>query len=494
MQSSPLRRKRAFRILQWITAANRPLNLTELDFALGIQVDSELSPKVRSLMRGEMDVVNACGSFVEITKAGQIRFVHASAKEFLSSRGVQFGNLSSLTDPLSPSQKVLEAMYIAKACITCLSFSDITLATWTSDSQSLESHVSQLSTSIEQYPFLGYAVMNWWKHLSAVPDFDAESLQYTIRRFLGSSENTISWLYLYHYQVQFRDESALLDLTTMACWKHISLFWKAHLGPNPDNLFSRWQRWHIEFQFNRGVFWPPLHISAFFNFADMVQQELARGVPPDLQNGPGFNPLMQAAHGDSPEAAQMLIDHGANLEARTRKAFTATRYACRNSLSTLLLLLKAGGRADQLDWIYSQTPLHEIASSVLWHPGILNAILALPYISEIINKEDDKGRTALSCAVAIDVPASAARIHDKSFDGMGGAKILDGSIIDSFRAKLGASHLFSAHGAIGLGVLHKEWCKTGVYTRMDFTYESIFASLAVWKAEIIRKLQDKGAT
>jgi hypothetical protein len=68
--SNDLRRSRAFRILKWITAATRPLTLAELDFALGIQIDAQISHQRKTLLRGELDVLEACGSFVEITKAG----------------------------------------------------------------------------------------------------------------------------------------------------------------------------------------------------------------------------------------------------------------------------------------------------------------------------------------------------------------------------------------------------------------------------------------
>jgi ankyrin repeat protein len=103
-------------------------------------------------------------------------------------------------------------------------------------------------------------------------------------------------------------------------------------------------------RFDLQILWPPLHITAFFNFADIVEQELKHKVLVNLQNNLKFTLLLQAIHGDNPEAALVLIDHKAYVQTKTSYGYTAMRYACCNSLSTLLLLLKASGQADQLDY------------------------------------------------------------------------------------------------------------------------------------------------
>jgi len=245
-------------------------------------------------------------------------------------------------------------------------------------------------------------------------------------------------------------------------------------------------------RFDRGVLWPPLHIAAFFNFADMVEQELKHGVPADLQNELKFTTLLQAAHGDSPEAAQVLIDHGVYLQAKTIFGYTAVRYACRNSLSTLPLLLKAGGRADRHDYHDGQTALHEVAGSVLWHPKILITLLNLPYISDIINAKNTRGNTALDCAAAIDLRSSASRVYDRSYDGIGWIKILDGWGTNRLFA-MTVGDCFSAQGTTALGVLHQGWREAGVRIPMDSTYESVLSAFTTWKAEIIQRLLEKGA-
>jgi hypothetical protein len=113
----------ALRILQLMTAVTRSLNLAELDYAISIQIDSAVSPKGKTLLRGAVDILDTCGAWVEITKTEQVRLVHTSAKDFLSSKGMQFGLVDHM--PTEPAQKAITAMHVARACLTCLSFSDI---------------------------------------------------------------------------------------------------------------------------------------------------------------------------------------------------------------------------------------------------------------------------------------------------------------------------------------------------------------------------------
>jgi hypothetical protein len=246
-----------------------------------------------------------------------------------------------------------------------------------------------------------------------------------------------------------------------------------HNTVGSSNLFNRWQRLHLEMRFVTGVLWPPLHIAAFFNFADIVEQELKRGVPADLQNKARFTALLQAAHGDSPEAAQVLIYHGAYLQSEAVYGYIAVRCACRNSLSTLPLLLKTGCRVDRYDYHFHHTALHEIAGSVLWHPKILSTLLGLRYISDIINMKDYRGNTALDCATAIDIRSSASRVYDRSYDGIGGIDVLDGWGKKLFTASTVLGHCFSAQGTTALRASHRGWREAGVRTPMDSSYESV---------------------
>lgn len=484
---NPVPRERAYRILQWITAANRPLTLVELDFALGIQIDSKISPKQRSLLRGASTVIEACGSFVEVAKGGQIRFVHASAKEFLISRGVHFGLRQP--DPRKSIQKALDSMHIARACLTCLSFSDINVV---SMQPSDRSEMEQLRNFVEKHPFFGYAALNWWKHLNDIPFEDERLLQNTIAHFLESSENVLRWLQLYQYLILFHPlEGNFSHPNTASCWRYIEKFWNAHLGPNAANLFDRWQRWHIEMGFNRYALLPRIHIAAFFNFPDMIECELQRGISVDFRNGYRFTPLLQAAHGDSPDAALTLIEHGADVNARTTFDYTPVRYASRNGLSTLPILLAAGSPSHCRDNGSGVTALYEAVSSLLYHPHIFNTLLNVPNISEFIKVKDFKGCTPMDCATAIDVNASALLLYRRSFLGFNTFNVLYGTQNDD--ASKSIRNFFTAEGRDAFRVLHQGWADLGVHTPMDSTYESVLCAVTEWKVQVIRRLAEKEA-
>jgi hypothetical protein len=494
---SALRRARAFRILQWITAANRPLTITELDFALGIQIDSDVSPKQRWLMRGSMDVINACGSFVEITRPGHIRFVHASAREFLRKRGVHLGcGPVNQTSALPSNQDQLNAVYIARACITVLTFQDnASLNDLLNGSpHSLSHSLKRVQRIFKECQFLEYAVLNWWKHLDEVLPDSAGLVQQTLHQFLGNSQHTLRWLYLYQYLIQFQSrESELLDPTSLPCWQYIRTSWNQHLGHNPSKLFNRWQRWHVEMRFGPHTLWPPIHLAAFFNFADRVENQMTCGVPVDLKDKNGITPLMQAAHGDSPDVIRILLDHGASTQSKSIYDYTVIRYACRNSLDSLRLLLQADGRVDEVDSFFGHTALHEMSASVLWHPTILITILDLPYTTAIINLRDKRGQTALDCANAIDPYSLASRSCDTSYESLGGIGALNGSGVAPKFTSTGAGDFFSVQGPAALFSLFQGWHELGIYVPNECTYESVVQWLVIIKEEIVRRLIDKGA-
>jgi hypothetical protein len=138
-------------------------------------------------------------------------------------------------------------MHIVRACITSLSFLDVNLK---QHSTIATSPKEQLQNFLARYPFLTYATMNWWKHLD-VPFIEMKELRNTTSRFLRSFENTVRWLQLYQYLLQFHPvEDASVYPSSVPGWHCIQSFRDAHLGPNETKLFDRWDRWHAEMMFD----------------------------------------------------------------------------------------------------------------------------------------------------------------------------------------------------------------------------------------------------
>ncbi|KAL9110217.1 MAG: hypothetical protein Q9227_005278 [Pyrenula ochraceoflavens] len=479
--SNAARRQRAVQILQWITAASRPLTLEELDCALGIKLDAANSPRGQTLIHGFRDITEACGAFIEITRKDEIRLIHASAKEFLLSQGVHNGSVISSSYGQTPSAP--NAAYTARACLTYLSFSDIDCVNEIADNLS---RARLITNHVKEHPFLEYAVLNWWKHLNDIPLGEDDALKDSVKRFLGSSKHVVKWLQLFQFYTQMPSKKPSFHPRKDACWKYIANFWQENLGFSPAGLFDRWERWLVEIWYATGVLWPIPHIAAFFDFHDILENELALGCPVDLQDDLKFTPLLQAAHGDSKNAALTLLEHGASWDARTVYDYSAVRYACRNSLDVFQLLLERNNHAGLVSDNIGLTALHELASSTLWHPMIFDSLLELPTCQEIINSKTlTVGDSPLHLAASISVVSSATLLRQRQ----------RASDLTWSTAKLATAmcDLFSAQGPEAFKILRAAWADQGVSTPFRDTSSCFVHAVMVWKARLVQKLLDHGA-
>ena len=94
---------------------------------------------------------------------------------------------------------------------------------------------------------------------------------------------------------------------------------------------------------------PPLHQAAEDNDVKKMRQLIANGAIVDLKIGPGMTALHAAARGNADEAAQLLIDGGANIHAKIRvgDGLTPLQIASfHNSRKAGIRLLAAGAKMD----------------------------------------------------------------------------------------------------------------------------------------------------
>jgi cytochrome c2 len=101
------------------------------------------------------------------------------------------------------------------------------------------------------------------------------------------------------------------------------------LGANPDSATA---------------FGTSLGIAARNNHTDIVAALLAAGADPNLRGGEyKFMPLHQAAERGSIEAARLLLDHGADVDARDRFGWPAIQYAGYKDRTEMIAFLREMG-------------------------------------------------------------------------------------------------------------------------------------------------------
>ena len=94
---------------------------------------------------------------------------------------------------------------------------------------------------------------------------------------------------------------------------------------------------------------PPLHQAAKDNDVKKMRQLIANGAIVDLKTEYGWTALHAAARGNADEAAQLLIDNGANVHEKNRRfsGITPLQFAAsHNSREVGVRLLAAGAKMD----------------------------------------------------------------------------------------------------------------------------------------------------
>ena len=404
------RRALACNILRWITSVYRPLLVQELAAALQIRIDSCRVSDSKALLNPSKLFSDIYYGIVEIDTSGRVRLIHASIQDFLTAKGAQIGLLCQAS--LESSDLGNEAVHIPRACMTYLSYEDIDMVR--ADLHQVPQSPEDFKKHLQLHPFLEYAASNWWRHLADHSDSDHPELRLSVRRFTMCQKNIVKWLQIHqHFQVETGNPSFLFKPTSPKLWPFLKELWGLHLGRSESGVVDRWNRWETENWFTLS-WWNPIAIAAFFDFAEVVQEEIDLGTSVDAQDSNGFGPIHQAAHGDSPQSVKLLVAHNANVDLQTFLGYSPVRYAARNGLSTLPLLLDTGSRLDLSDNNTRRTALHETSASVFWHPKMLEKLLLSTKLThEIVNQRDAEGQTALHYGAAIDIIFSYKTLKDR---------------------------------------------------------------------------------
>ncbi|KAK7948523.1 uncharacterized protein PG986_009409 [Apiospora aurea] len=435
-------------ILQWLTCAQRPLRLYEIAAASKLtpnRLDERCMPG-RSLF-GEEEIAKVlrrrCGTLVRISvteSRSTISLVHETAKAFLLRyEGSSVAYKEMLVDA------TLTHAFIARSCLTYLCYENLEFAPFQQQRTSGNEPITvtrdllqlRFQSYLEHNHLLEYATTYWADHVS-LSDV-SEDVYHSIQRLQLSERNTVRWLQvflrLHGDRDVFRSSTALKHLELIEAFKARIAYpsehfdcWLSHLKGPRDGRFDRWERFLSSGQAND--FLPSLHVAAFFDFAQFVNDQLRNGTHVDERSVDGQTALHLAARADSTISGQMLISHGADVNSPGWSTNTPLSWAIdgeayethirSGKFRMAEVLLAAGSKAD--DTCDPFSPLHRASGIPMpddpFLLGFIRSLLQHGAHKHINGRPRD--RPPLGIAAALGAPKLAQLLIEHGADPNGG--------------------------------------------------------------------------
>jgi ankyrin repeat protein len=351
----------AYRLLQCLAVASRPLQVEELAEVLAFDLSTTGIPKLNEDWRWENQeqaVLSACSSLVSvITNNGSriVQFSHFSVKEFLTShRLASCMDVSQFYIPIEPSHMIL-----AQACIGVL--------------LCLDDRTDE--DSVRKIPLYRYAAEYWVGHAQ-----------------FGNVESEIKDAMYYLFDVEKPHLSAWVRLERPYDLLTVS----RDQGPRDIPPAAA-----------------PLYFAAWKGFRGLVERLIAKNSQQVHHLGGLYGaPLSASVDGGHIEVAQLLFTHGANINARSADNWTPLHIASlEGHLEIVKWLLDKGADASSREK-YGMTPLHFAASG-----GHLEVCQTLFERGEAeVNSWAYNGYTPLLCATESGNPDVLQLLLDHNAD------------------------------------------------------------------------------
>ena len=408
----------AYRMLQCIAVAIRPLTIAELAELLAFDFDATNGgiPKLNSKWRWEdheQAVLSTCSSLITIVPVDDsqvVQFSHFSVKEFLMS-----DRLATLPKDISRYHIVPEAAntLIARACLSVL----------------LRDPVDENGAST--VPLARYAAEHWVAHArienvaSQISDgmkslFDPDRAYFSawVKLYDVDQRSWVSGL-----ESKMRSEAAPLYYAASCGFheivEHLALkhpeYANAISGGAGTAIHSASREGHIEVVRSllkcgvdvdaRGIVGTsPLHRASIEGYRDIVQCLLDHGADPNLQDDDCWTPLTYAAYAGHSEIVRMLLEHNANIDTSDEDGLTPLHSLISNRYSiskvdprVVRLLLEHGANPNARDK-KRRTPLHLVVWSRLVSSLRLEIARILLAHGADVDAVDEEERTPLQVA------------------------------------------------------------------------------------------------
>jgi Ankyrin repeats (3 copies) len=302
------KREHAHRLLQCVAVASRPLRVEEVVAFLAFDFDAGSIPTFMAdwcPADAAWAIASTCSSLISIVKLGGsdvVQFTHFSVKEFLISSRLAI-SISLYRVLMVPAHTM-----VAQACLGALLHMDENVT----------------KDSLKNFPLAEYAGNHWLNHAkfnnvsSNVPVQDGMKVL-----FDPSKPHLTVWIRIFH----------------------------------PDRLFVGLS--HTPSQPSR----TPLHYAAQFGICEVVEFLVVEHSQNVNTREPRHNqtPLFIASQNGHTEVIRILLQCGADAEARDNNNWTPLHCALRQGrLDVVQLLLNRGADATARD-NYNNTPLHLVS-------------------------------------------------------------------------------------------------------------------------------------
>jgi hypothetical protein len=370
----------AHRLFQCIVVARRPLRVEELAEFLAFKSGEGGSLTFQEDWRPEDPrdtVLSTCSSLITVVivdDSAVIQFSHFSVKEYLTSTRIAEGRVSRYSIPLEPAH-----LFVTQACLSFL--------------LQLDSHVTK--EHIEDSPLALYAGQYWTDH-AEFGDVSSHAEDMIKRVFDPKSHHFAQWVWIYDTigsQSLVSDaprtpgstplrHAARHDFHRVAEW----LISSCSQGVNESCKSTH------AFEFEK---WAPLHFASWFGHPTVTRVLLEHGADVNLKSRMGETPLrLLSENGRNLELAQLLLEHGADPHLRSRSGMDSLYMALsKGHLGLAQLLLKHGADPNARD-VDGQTLLH-----VSSQKKDRKVAMELMKLDVDINSRDNQGRTPLQVAL-----------------------------------------------------------------------------------------------
>jgi ankyrin repeat protein len=421
-------RDHAFRLLQCVTVAVRPLRVEELAEVLAVDFDAARNggmPNVKPDWRWpdqHQAVLSTCLSLIAIVDDGRyqvVQFSHFSVKEFLTSDRLacSSGDVSRYHILLSPAHTIL-----AQACLGVL--------------LRLDDHITEDNASdIPLAPLTDYAAQHWVDHAQFE---DVSSHIQDVMEYFFDAEKP-HWA-AWHHVYDIDDQKWFHFNPNSVIHKPVPLYYAALCGfydlteylvvKNPEHINARGGRMvtplvaalrgshfrvadflhthgsdiHARGEWDR----TPLHGASMDGFVDMMRWLLDHGADVNSRSVGGLAPLHLFMVLVRPEICRILLEHNADIDARDKFEKVPLHWAAmarfpgnaKDTLKTMQLLLDHGADPNVLD-DDGCTPLHD---SSWWkkenynEKGTVEGSRLLLDHGANIDAENNEGKTPLQLA------------------------------------------------------------------------------------------------